>query len=44
LDKYYMLIRRYINATFRLLAREDWSAEAIAGVNKILSGPRGPMT
>lgn len=39
-----MLIRRYINATFRLLAREEWSEEAIEGVNAILIGERGPMT
>jgi ribosomal RNA-processing protein 1 len=44
MDKFYMLIRRYVNATFRLLAREGWSSEAVEGVNAILGAQRGPMT
>ncbi|WVR08021.1 hypothetical protein IAU60_005065 [Kwoniella sp. DSM 27419] len=44
MDKYYMLMRRYVNATFRLLAREQWTEEAVSAVNSILSKNGGPMT
>ncbi|WVQ95804.1 hypothetical protein IAU59_002903 [Kwoniella sp. CBS 9459] len=44
MDKYYLLMRRYVNATFRLLAREKWRAEAVEAVNKVLSKNGGPMT
>ncbi|WWC73681.1 uncharacterized protein I206_107653 [Kwoniella pini CBS 10737] len=44
MDKYYLLMRKYVNATFRLLAREKWNADAIAAVNGILSKNGGPMT
>jgi ribosomal RNA-processing protein 1 len=43
-DKFYMLMRRYVNATFRLLAREDWSEEAVDAVNRILAEGGGPLT
>lgn len=43
IDKYYMLIRRYVNATFRLLARAGWSERSVQGVNAILSAESGPM-
>lgn len=44
IDKYYLLIRRYVNATFRLLQREAWAPEAVAKVNRILTAERGPMS
>lgn len=44
IDKYYMLIRRYVNATFRLLQREGWSADSIAKVNAILTAVKGPLS
>jgi ribosomal RNA-processing protein 1 len=44
MDKFYLLMRRYVNATFRLLARHGWSKEAIDGVNEILSSKTGPLT
>ncbi|KAE8541763.1 hypothetical protein D1P53_001936 [Cryptococcus gattii VGV] len=44
MDKYYLLMRRYVNATFRLLAREKWEKEAIAAVNRILMKEGGVMT
>ncbi|WVF68251.1 hypothetical protein IAT40_003016 [Kwoniella sp. CBS 6097] len=44
MDKYYLLMRRYVNATFRLLAREKWRSEAVEAVSKILSKNGGPMT
>lgn len=44
IDKYYMLIRRYVNATFRLLQREGWNADAVSKVNSILTAVRGPMS
>jgi ribosomal RNA-processing protein 1 len=39
-----MLMRRYVNATFRLQARHGWSKEAVDGVNEILMAKTGPMT
>ncbi|KAK8849691.1 hypothetical protein IAR55_005026 [Kwoniella newhampshirensis] len=44
MDKFYLFIRRYVNATFRLLAREKWDKRAIEAVNKILIKKGGPMT
>ncbi|WRT69712.1 uncharacterized protein IL334_006702 [Kwoniella shivajii] len=44
MDKYYLLMRRYVNATFRLLAREKWDKNAVEAVNRILSKNGGPMT
>lgn len=44
MDKYYMLIRRYVNATFRLLARAGWSDAAVTAVNEIMSAKSGPMS
>jgi ribosomal RNA-processing protein 1 len=44
MDKFYLLIRRYVNATFRLLARAEWSTDAIAAVNEILGRKGGPLT
>jgi ribosomal RNA-processing protein 1 len=42
MDKFYLLIRRYVNATFRLLARARWETDAIDAVNEILRD--GPLT
>ncbi|CED85031.1 Nucleolar protein NOP52/RRP1 [Phaffia rhodozyma] len=36
MDKYYMLIRRFLNATFRLLQRDNWRKESIESYNAIL--------
>ena len=44
MDKFYLLMRRYVSATFRLVARHQWSTAAIDGVNEILSASSGPMT
>ncbi|WWD20320.1 hypothetical protein CI109_104796 [Kwoniella shandongensis] len=44
MDKFYLLIRRYVNATFRLLAREKWNKESIEAVNQILIKKGGAMT
>ena len=43
LDKFYLLIRRFVGAAFKLLAREDWDPTAIAEYNEILTGPGGPL-
>ncbi|ORY34723.1 nucleolar protein,Nop52-domain-containing protein [Naematelia encephala] len=43
-DKFYMLIRRYVNATFRLLARGGWKEEQVGRVNDVLAGKGGPIT
>ncbi|WVQ78924.1 hypothetical protein IAT38_001016 [Cryptococcus sp. DSM 104549] len=44
MDKYYLLIRRYVNATFRLLAREGWEKSAVERVNQVLVKNGGAMT
>ena len=44
MDKFYLLLRRYVNATFRLLAREDWSTESIRQVHDILTEGGGPIS
>ena len=43
IDKYYMLIRRFTNATFRLLIRENWNKDACLEYNRILSDEGGPL-
>ncbi|KAJ7751319.1 nucleolar protein,Nop52-domain-containing protein [Mycena maculata] len=37
LDKYYMLVRRFVNATFRLLGRSKWDKSACETCNDILT-------
>jgi ribosomal RNA-processing protein 1 len=39
-----MLMRRYVNATFRLLARTGWKEDAVRGVNEVLGRKGGPLT
>lgn len=39
MDKFYLLIRRFVSATFQLLARESWNGTEIVG--EILS--KGPL-
>ncbi|KAJ1302735.1 hypothetical protein OPQ81_003048 [Rhizoctonia solani] len=43
INKYYMLIRRFVNATFRLLLKHDWNVEACDAINGILQGSGGPL-
>ncbi|KAJ6604828.1 nucleolar protein,Nop52-domain-containing protein [Mycena vulgaris] len=43
LDKYYMLVRRFVNATFRLLARAKWDKSACDTCNDMLTGEGGPL-
>ncbi|RDX51869.1 Nop52-domain-containing protein [Lentinus brumalis] len=43
IDKYYMLIRRFVNASFRLLIRSGWDAEACREYNSILTDRGGPL-
>ncbi|KAI0756336.1 Nop52-domain-containing protein [Daedaleopsis nitida] len=43
IDKYYMLVRRFVNATFRLLIRADWDASACKEYISILSNRGGPL-
>lgn len=43
IDKYYMLVRRFVNASFRLLIDEKWSSTAIDEYSKILTGRGGPL-
>ena len=38
IDKFYMLIRRFVNASFRLLQRSGWKAQNVEAVNRILQG------
>ncbi|RPD82217.1 Nop52-domain-containing protein [Lentinus tigrinus ALCF2SS1-7] len=43
IDKYYMLIRRFVNASFRLLIRTGWDPEACREYNSILTDRGGPL-
>ncbi|KAH7916485.1 nucleolar protein,Nop52-domain-containing protein [Hygrophoropsis aurantiaca] len=43
MDKYYMLVRRFVNASFRLLLRAEWDSISFEEYNSILSGPSGPL-
>ena len=43
IDKYYMLIRRFVNASFRLLIREEWASDACKEYNSILTDKGGPL-
>ncbi|EJF67193.1 Nop52-domain-containing protein [Dichomitus squalens] len=43
IDKYYMLVRRFVNASFRLLIREGWEAAAVKEYNSILTDRGGPL-
>jgi len=43
MDKYYMLVRKFVNAGFRLLAREDWDEQRIEEWNEMLAGRGGPL-
>ncbi|KAH9081736.1 Nop52-domain-containing protein [Lactarius deliciosus] len=43
MDKYYLLIRRFVNATFRLLKRSDWDSELCQVYNDILTTRGGPL-
>jgi ribosomal RNA-processing protein 1 len=43
MDKYYMLIRRFVNASFRLLMRYDWDSDSFQTYNDILTTKGGPL-
>ncbi|KAK2461551.1 hypothetical protein APHAL10511_006014 [Amanita phalloides] len=43
IDKYYMLVRRFVNATFRLLIRAKWDSTACESYNSILMIRGGPL-
>ncbi|GAA5888524.1 hypothetical protein JCM5296_001056 [Sporobolomyces johnsonii] len=43
LDKFYMLIRRFVHVALRLLQREAWDERAIAEYSELLTGPGGPL-
>ncbi|PFH49694.1 hypothetical protein AMATHDRAFT_194545 [Amanita thiersii Skay4041] len=43
IDKYYMLVRRFVNATFRLLLRSKWDEDACQEYNNILMSTEGPL-
>lgn len=43
IDKYYMLVRKFVNASFRLLVREEWSPAVCEEYNHIIGGLGGPL-
>ncbi|KAF5384910.1 hypothetical protein D9615_001291 [Tricholomella constricta] len=43
IDKYYMLVRRFVNASFRRLIRAEWDRDACAEYNDILMAAGGPI-
>jgi ribosomal RNA-processing protein 1 len=44
MDKYYMLVRRFVNASFRLLQQSEWSESVCEEYNSILTSKDGPLT
>ncbi|KAJ6621185.1 nucleolar protein,Nop52-domain-containing protein [Mycena sp. CBHHK59/15] len=43
IDKYYMLVRRFVNATFRLLGNSKWDLAGCESYNEILMCEGGPL-
>ncbi|GAA5913932.1 Rrp1p [Sporobolomyces salmoneus] len=43
IDKFYLLIRRFIEVGFKVLEREDWDPKAIELYNEVLTSPGGPL-
>ncbi|KAG9041229.1 hypothetical protein FS837_012531 [Tulasnella sp. UAMH 9824] len=43
IDKFYMLIRRFVNAAFRLQLRENWEDDCCEAYEYILTRPNGPL-
>ncbi|OSX66937.1 hypothetical protein POSPLADRAFT_1051101 [Postia placenta MAD-698-R-SB12] len=43
IDKYYMLIRRFVNASFRLLMKTEWDSAACDECNSIYTSRGGPL-
>ncbi|KAG6380907.1 nucleolar protein,Nop52-domain-containing protein [Boletus reticuloceps] len=43
MDKYYMLVRRFVNASFRLLIRAQWDNSALQNYTSILTSEGGPL-
>ena len=43
MDKFYMLIRRFVSASFALLIRNDWSPALCEEHNAILRSTGGPL-
>lgn len=43
IDKFYLLLRRFVNAAFRLLASEDWNQAAVARFAALTIKAGGPL-
>lgn len=43
IDKFYMLIRRFVDAAFRLQLRENWDDDCCEAYEYILTRPNGPL-
>lgn len=43
MDKYYMLVRKYVRASFTLLHRTNWKPEYCEEYNQILTSRNGPI-
>lgn len=43
MDKFYMLVRRFVNASFRLLTQERWKTSLVDHHNLILDEQGGPL-
>ena len=43
IDKYYLLIRRFVNASFRMLAQNEWEDAIVTEYNAILTEQGGPL-
>lgn len=43
IDKYYMLVRRFVNASFRLLMRAEWDEAIVSEYTSIMTNRGGPL-
>ncbi|GAA5961840.1 hypothetical protein JCM3765_004092 [Sporobolomyces pararoseus] len=43
IDKFYLLIRRFIEVSFKFLEREEWDPKAIELYNEVLTSAGGPL-
>ena len=43
MDKYYMLVREFVNSSFRLLIRTQWDGASVREYNDILTCRGGPL-
>ena len=43
MDKYYMLVRKFVYASFALLMRNQWDEDILAKMNEMLTSTGAPL-